>query len=398
MTQTHHAIVIGGGIGGPAVSLFLQRAGIASRIFEAHPEPATIGGGFQIAPNGMQVMAALGLADRVAAAGSTSSVFCFKNHHGRVIGRADLSRSGFGVTIRRADFHRILLDGAARAGLAIEYGKRVAAIEDSGNRVVAHFEDGTTASGDMLVAADGVGSRVRGLILPQYARQQYTGMLGIGGFVAPGSVLPSDPRDAHQLNFVVGPRLQFGYATLSTRPLVWGWWCHLPQEKELARRDLHAISHDDLRARVLQSFHGWHAPVEAFVTATEEIMRTAIYDIPPLPTWHVGRVMLLGDAAHAMSPAGGQGASLALEDAMVLGQRFTRPATSIDAVFAEVEECLRSRAERMVAEARQNDVRQLKELGRFGQWMRDRLFPVFMPFVTRQLERHYMSVPAAAMS
>jgi 2-polyprenyl-6-methoxyphenol hydroxylase-like FAD-dependent oxidoreductase len=393
MTQEHRALIIGGGIAGPAVSLFLQRAGFAPRIFEAHPEPATIGGGFQIAPNGMRVLAALGLAERIAAAGAPSSQFQFRNFHGRVIGNLDLHRSGFGVTIRRADFHRILLSKITRRGLTVEYGKRLTAIEDSGKTVVAHFDDGTTACGDMLVAADGVGSRVRGLILPHYARPQYTGMLGVGGFVPSDVALPSDHGAAHRLNFTVGPRLQFGYATLSSSSPVWGWWCHLPQEAELPRAELQAITDDEFRSRVLHAFRGWPAPVEDFVTATKEIMRTAIYDVPPLPTWHMGRVMLIGDAAHAMSPAGGQGASLALEDAMALGQRLARPASSIQAVFGEVEDRLRARAERMVAQARQNDVRQLKELGGFGQWMRDRLFPVFMPLVARQLERDYMGAP-----
>src|SRR5262245_5323945 len=131
MTQKHRAIVIGGGIAGPALSLFLQRGGIVPQIFEAYPEPATIGGGFQIAPNGMRVMAALGLADRVAAAGAPSSEFAFHNHHGRTIARLDLSRSGVGVTITRAAFHRILLDEVERHGLSISYNRRLVGIEDS---------------------------------------------------------------------------------------------------------------------------------------------------------------------------------------------------------------------------------------------------------------------------
>src|SRR5262249_52700009 len=116
MTHTSRAIVVGGGIAGPALSLFLQRAGIAPQLFEAYPGPATIGGGFQIAPNGMRVMTALGLADRIAAAGAPLSRFCFRNHRGRTIGRMDLSDSGYGVTIGRAAFHEILLGEAARQG------------------------------------------------------------------------------------------------------------------------------------------------------------------------------------------------------------------------------------------------------------------------------------------
>jgi 2-polyprenyl-6-methoxyphenol hydroxylase-like FAD-dependent oxidoreductase len=396
MTQTHRrAIVIGGGIAGPAVSLFLQRSGIVPQIFEAYPEPATIGGGFHIAPNGMRVLANLGLAERVADAGAPSSAFCFRNHHGRVIGRIDLHRFGFGVTILRAAFQRILLEELARRGLGVAYGKRLSTIEDSGHEIVAHFDDGSTTRGEMLLAADGVGSRVRALILPDHAQPRYTGMLGIGGFAGTGSVVPTDPHDAHRLNFTVGSRLQFGYANLSATAPLWGWWCHLPQERELPRSELQAITNDELRARVLQAFRGWHPPVEAFVSATEHIMRTAIYDVPKLPTWHVGCVMLLGDAAHAMSPAGGQGASLALEDAMVAG-RLVRASTPIERAFTEIESRLRPRAERVVAQAAENDVRQLKELGVVGRWMRDRLFPLFVPMVARELERQYAVLPGTS--
>src|ERR1051325_3545793 len=182
MTQTHTALVIGGGIAGPALSLFLQRAGIEPHIFEAYPEPATIGGGFQIAPNGMRVMAELGLAERVAAAGAPSSEFWFRNHHGAVIGRMDLRGSGVGVTIRRAAFHDILLEETTRRGVSISYGKRLVAIENAARAVVAHCDDGGSARGDMLLAADGVCSRVRPLLLPDHARPQYTGMIGVGGF------------------------------------------------------------------------------------------------------------------------------------------------------------------------------------------------------------------------
>jgi 2-polyprenyl-6-methoxyphenol hydroxylase-like FAD-dependent oxidoreductase len=191
-------------------------------------------------------------------------------------------------------------------------------------------------------------------------------------FAASASAAPRDPDDAHRLTFTVGSRLQFGYATVSYPNLHWGWWSHLPPETELTSQALQAISDPDMRARVMEAFHGWHEPIEALVS-TATVMRTAIYDVPSLPTWHVGRVMLLGDAAHAMSPAGGQGASLALEDAMMVGRRLSggRPFSE---VYIEVEALLRRRAERMVRQAAQNDARQLKQLGPFAQWIRDRPF------------------------
>src|SRR5215475_4899349 len=216
MTHTSRAIIIGGGSAGPAASLFLQRAGIESQIFEAYPEPTTIGGGFQIAPNGMRVLRALGLADKVAAAGVPSSDFVFRNQRGQAIGRIDVSRSGYGVTILRSAFHRILLDETARRGVPVTYGKRLRALDQARDAVVAHFEDGSIAAGDVVLASDGVHSRARALILPAHATPRYTGFLGVGGFAGEsGAAIAPDVYDAQQLNFTMGARLQFGYSTLS---------------------------------------------------------------------------------------------------------------------------------------------------------------------------------------
>jgi 2-polyprenyl-6-methoxyphenol hydroxylase-like FAD-dependent oxidoreductase len=395
MKHTHRALIVGGGIAGPAVALFLQRGGIEPLIFEAYSEPATIGGGFQIAPNGMRVMRALGLADQVASAGAPSSEFMFRNSRGRAIGRLDLGRSGFGVTIRRGAFHRILLEETARRGVAVAYGKRLTRIEDRADAVVAHFEDGSAAEGDVLLAADGVHSRVRGLVLPAHARARYTGVIGVGGFSESASVGPFPPGSAQRLTFTLGPRLQFGYATMQCPTPQWGWWSHLPQQPELTREDLQDISDDEMRTRVMEAFRGWAGPIEALVSTTPRVLRTAIYDVPSIPAWHAGRVMLLGDAAHAMSPAGGQGASLALEDAMMVGRGLAEGRAFAE-VFADVESRLRVRAERMVRQAAENDARQLKSLGPFGQWMRDGLFPLFAPLIGRELERQYSALEGPA--
>jgi 2-polyprenyl-6-methoxyphenol hydroxylase-like FAD-dependent oxidoreductase len=390
MNRTRRAIIIGGGIAGPAISLFLHRGGIEPLIFEAYPEPSTIGGGFQIAPNGMRVLRALGLAELITAAGAPSNEFLFRNQHGREIGRITLRRSGFGVTILRAAFHRILLEETERRGVAIQYGKRLCGVDERADAVVAHFEDGSTVEGDVLLAADGVHSRVRALVFPAHARARDTGMLGVGGF-ADVSATRFDADDPHRLTFTAGARLQFGYATVSYPDLRWGWWTHLPQEKELTRQTLQEIPDEEMRARIMAAFRGWHTPIEALIASTSTVMRTAIYDVPTLPSWHRSRVMLLGDAAHAMSPAGGQGASLALEDAMMVGRQLSerRP---FDEVFAEVERRLRSRAERIVKQAADNDARQARQLGPFGQWMRDRMFPLLVPLIGRALEREYAAL------
>jgi 2-polyprenyl-6-methoxyphenol hydroxylase-like FAD-dependent oxidoreductase len=161
-------------------------------------------------------------------------------------------------------------------------------------------------------------------------------------------VAQADPQDAHRLSFGVGSRFQFGYAMVSGTPARWGWWTYLPQEQELTRAKLQAVPDDVMRDRILGAFKGWHSPVEALASNTGKIMRTAIYDVLSLPRWHLGRVMLLGDAAHAKSPAGGQGGSLALEDAMLVGQFLANGGGLVTEAFAKAESVQCPRAERTV--------------------------------------------------
>jgi 2-polyprenyl-6-methoxyphenol hydroxylase-like FAD-dependent oxidoreductase len=151
-----------------------------------------------------------------------------------------------------------------------------------------------------------------------------------------------------------------------------------------------------LRELLLERYRGWTAPAQQFIAETEAWLRTPIYDVPTLPTWRRGRVLLLGDAAHAMSPAGGQGASLALEDAMLFGQLVADRTASIEDAMARFESLRRRRAEKMVAQGYDNDRRSLKELGPVSQWMRDRvMMPIFTSFIGRALSEVY-TAPVAA--
>jgi 2-polyprenyl-6-methoxyphenol hydroxylase-like FAD-dependent oxidoreductase len=145
---------------------------------------------------------------------------------------------------------------------------------------------------------------------------------------------------------------------------------------------------DALRDRLLERYQGWCAPSESFIASTEAWLRTAIHDVPRLPTWHRGPVLILGDAAHAMSPAGGQGASLALEDARIFAQLVaTLP---VEDAMPRFESLRRARAEKVVAQGYANDRRSLQEHGAVGMWMRDRIFmPMFSSFIERGLHQLY---------
>jgi 2-polyprenyl-6-methoxyphenol hydroxylase-like FAD-dependent oxidoreductase len=382
--MTHRrALVIGGGIAGPATALFVARAGIEPVVFEAYPRKDDIVGGFQIAPNGMRVLAALGLDARLVAAGATSSQMVFRNHRGREIGRIQPHATAPALNLERTALIAALRDEIVARSIPVHYERRLAELTVAGREIVARFEDGTTEAGDFVIGADGVHSRVRRSMFPDAALPRDTDMLSIGGFCTH----ELDPRDADTITFLVGRMHQFGYASFGRGS---AWWCHAHPESAAERAALLAMSPDELRDVMLARYRGWAEPVERLVRATEGWVRVPIYDVPALSTWHRERVVLVGDAAHAMSPAGGQGASMALEDAMLLGKLLADESAPLARVFAQFEAARKPRVEPMIAQAYANDRRTLKRLGPVAAWARDRvMMPMFSRFIERALDDVY---------
>jgi 2-polyprenyl-6-methoxyphenol hydroxylase-like FAD-dependent oxidoreductase len=394
-SQNLHALIIGGGIAGPALALLLKKAGMSSAVYEAHQTLEDVGGGFTIAPNGMNVLEEIGIADAVADSGAKVSEFRFRNQNGKVLARY---RAGHvekyrwpSVATSRTALHRILMEGAARQGIQVEYHKRLKELSTvDGGKMLALFEDGTTARGDFLVGADGVHSRVRQVIFPSAAGPSYLGVLGVGGFVTPSVIVAADVADRRSLNFTVGRAGQFGYCNIGQNEERWMWWCHLPQDRELTSAELAVVSNEELRKKLLERYRGWHEPIETFLVNTPAIIKTNIYEAPRLPAWHQDRVVLVGDAAHAMSPSAGQGASVALEDALYLVKLLRQFSGEFETVFGEFERARRPRAEKISAEAYKNETRQRIELGPLVCRLRDSMLSVVLPlFGPRSLDRMY---------
>src|SRR5262249_22422796 len=154
-------------------------------------------------------------------------------------------------------------------------------------------------------------------VFPEHATPRDTSVVSIGGLCAEG-VAPSPDSHGAGVTFVVGRRFQIGYSKMTATR--WAWWCHPHTADADERAALMTMPADAMRDCMLERYRGWCAPVEELISATEMWLRTPIHDVPTLPTWKSGRVLLLGDAAHAMSPAAGQGASFALEDTLLFAR------------------------------------------------------------------------------
>ncbi|MEP6755327.1 MAG: FAD-dependent monooxygenase, partial [Chthonomonadales bacterium] len=178
-------LIIGGGVAGPVLAIFLQRAGLSPQIFEAASGPLATGGALGLAANGMNVLAAAGVIESVRDASVTPGNWIFENQSGRTLASSssgDIARYGqAGVMITRAALHSVLVAHAEKEGIPVHYNKHFVGLEDAlGEPVVAHFADGSSAIGDLVVGADGIRSEVRQVIMPNAPKPAYTGMMAPG--------------------------------------------------------------------------------------------------------------------------------------------------------------------------------------------------------------------------
>jgi 2-polyprenyl-6-methoxyphenol hydroxylase-like FAD-dependent oxidoreductase len=386
LQRSRKALIVGAGIAGPVAAILLKRAGFDAELFEAFPYSTGIGG-LQIAPNGMRVLAAIGLADDMIAAGSISESFDFCSKSGRRIGSINQNmKQRFGqpaVNMRRSTLTEAIINTAWCENVELRFEKRLARIEDRADRpIVAHFTDGSSTEGDFIIGADGVHSKVRQHVLPDGPRPFDTGLVSFGGFV-PRSLI-EDTGIGPRIEATFGQSGFFGYGFCSPDPHSGGMWWSTQPSQGLDAATYRAMDQKAIKQHLLDFHAGWHEPIPRILRAAEDILVTDTLDVATLPVWSRGRTLLIGDAAHATSPHAGQGASLALEDAMRLG-RLMQEGQELGQTFQAFEQERRSRVERIVAIARRNGNGK-REFSAAGAWIRDRMFKMLMPVASRGME------------
>jgi 2-polyprenyl-6-methoxyphenol hydroxylase-like FAD-dependent oxidoreductase len=179
-------------------------------------------------------------------------------------------------------------------------------------------------------------------------------VVGVGGFVKIGAVPELTPQDISSLNYTFGAKGFFGYCAADKGYAM--WWSNLHATHPLSEAALRDTSIDNLKQEMLAIYKDFHSPVAALINNTERPLRQNISDIQSLPAWHKGRVLLIGDAAHAVSPNAGQGASMALEDAMYLAKLLRDGGGDYEMVFHQFEDGRKERVEKIVAEGRKRGV------------------------------------------
>ncbi|MCU0495354.1 MAG: FAD-dependent monooxygenase [Chloroflexaceae bacterium] len=300
MARVQRVIIIGGGIGGIAAALACQRVGLEVQVYERADAPREQGAGLWLWANALHALEQLGLAEAVRAAGIHASAGRISDWRGRSIVH-DLAEATPTVALLRGELLAVLRQALPARSLRL--GAACCAVAQDGATVTAQFSDGSSAAGDVLIGADGVHSLVRahlhGPQAPCYA-----------GFQAYRAVVAFDhARIAPGVSWGVGMRV--GMMPLRDGRVNWF----------AARNEaLDSPTPANVHGLLLNDCAAWHAPIADLISATDPnaILRHAVWFRAPLRHWGRGRITLLGDAAHPLTPSLGQGACLALEDALML--------------------------------------------------------------------------------
>jgi 2-polyprenyl-6-methoxyphenol hydroxylase-like FAD-dependent oxidoreductase len=375
------ALIAGGGIAGPVTAMALQRAGIEAVVYEAHvPGTGDAGSYLTVATNGLDALRAIDADKPVLAAGFPTPANVLLSGTGRRLGVVSnggrLADGTVAHTIRRPRLYRALHDEAAARGIRTEYGRRLVGAEVTADGVVAAFEDGTRATGDLLVGADGVHSATRRLLDLAAPAPRYVGLVNFGGYT-PDSAGATEPGAWHM---IFGRRAFFGYVVDPDGGTV--WFANVPRPAVTAAERA-ATSPERWRRQLVELFASDHGPAGDLIAAgTLELAGDSTHDLPSVPTWHRGPMVIVGDAAHAPSPTSGQGASMAAEDAVVLAQCL-RDLPGIPQALAAYERLRRARTERIVAQGARTG--SAKTPGPVGRVLRDLALPlVFKLLVTER--------------
>jgi FAD-dependent urate hydroxylase len=320
MAKIDTILVVGGGMAGLTTAAALHQRGFAVELVERRETWQAVGAGFLVHANGMRMLAALGLASGVERAGAVVCRWQFCDQQGEVLSDTDLDalwgHAGHSVGIERTKLQGALLPGVAQVRCRL--GTEVTSLVQDDARVSVGFSDGSSGDFDLVVGADGIRSTVRALALTSTA-PSYLGAMNWR------SVAPVRPLGLTAFQINLGDGCLLGLVPLgSGRTYAFAYVAH-PHYRDPVEGRL---------ARLRQRFSSFGPRVAAYLAALErddEVICSAM-EWMELGRVHAGRVVLVGDAAHASSPMMGQGGCMAMEDACVLAEELGA-ATTVEAAL-----------------------------------------------------------------
>lgn len=374
-------IIIGAGIGGLCTAIALQKLGYEVNVYEKFEEVKKLGAGILLQPNTIKALRKIGIAEEVNSKGFLLNALEVKLANGDKMGdlsvQKQIEATGEGTrSFHRAELHEVLLSLLQEG--TVHLRKECKQIEQTDKGVKVLFKDLTVIEGDVLVGADGIHSIVRDTVT-SIAKMRYA------GYTCWRSVVEVPQEVMDELNGTVyeswGKGVRFGTVPLSNNRVYW-FACKNALEndekmKEVGKKELLAI------------FGNFHEPVKQVLELTQDdqILWNDIIDIKPLKRFHFGKVILLGDAAHAMTPNMGQGAGQSIEDAAVL-MACLEQQKDVEKAF-ETYSTKRVKRTTMI-------VNQSELIGKVGQWenglltgLRNFVMKTFPQDGVKQMEKVY---------
>ena len=349
MPRTPRIAIVGGGIGGLAAALALERRGAEVIVCEQASVLSEIGAGVNLTPNAVKAFRALGLGDGIEDIGWASEFQLIRSWRtGRYISRIRRGdfRQKFGapnLTVHRADLLDLLRQ--ALTSTDIRLGKRCSGIETGERGAVARFADGSAVEADIVVGADGIHSVVREALFGADA-PRFTGCICWRG-MAPIEALPRDINTADGTMWM-GPHGHVVHYRVHRGELL-NIVAHLDSDAWTEK----SWTHECDVAEVTAAYAKWHRDLTCIYPSSTRWYKWALYDRDPLPRWSKGRATLLGDSAHAMLPYLGQGAGMAVEDGCVLAAMVARHADDLGTALLAYERTRAPRATMAVLGSRE---------------------------------------------
>lgn len=352
MTKAKSFAIVGGGIGGLTLAIALQQKGISVEIFENASEIKPLGAGIVLAANALKAFRAIGLEQEILNAGNTMKRFSIRHQDGEILTTTETERirSRWGlvntVTLHRADLHTVLINSVKPGSLHL--GKGCAGFSQNASGVTLLFRDGTSRDFDFVIAADGVHSVFRQKLVPD-SKPRYAGYTcwrGLTDQRPPGF-------DGDEAFETWGSGKRFGVVPLSKNRIY--WYATINASQGDAKFRGYGVP------ELVGSFRDFHAPVAGIISTTPNgsIIHNDIIDVKPIRNFVFDRVVLSGDAAHATTPNMGQGACMAIEDAVVLANCISAN-SNVPEAFRRYERLRIGRTTRIVNSS--------YALGKIGQW------------------------------
>jgi 2-polyprenyl-6-methoxyphenol hydroxylase-like FAD-dependent oxidoreductase len=323
INKNEHVLIIGGGIGGLTLAIALLRAGIRCEVFERAPELKEVGAGVGVWVNAMKVLDRLGVGERIRAIGQPLQMAEMCSDKGRFLSRTNIAEilgepdAGCYI-VHRAELHAALAQQLPEG--VIKTNHECVRVEETQNGVTVHFAAQPSAKGALVVGADGINSVVRahlwGREKPRYSGQ--TCFRGVIDFQLPDLI--------HNMREIHGAGKRFGICPLSSNRIYWFAALNAPEGMMLDFAERQKF--------LLAEYKDWLWEVPQIIAATPsgKILQNDLVDRVPIKQWSKGAVTLLGDAAHPTTPNFGQGACMAIEDAMVLTRSLVRHTNLQDAL------------------------------------------------------------------